>query len=603
MARIVAITSCPTGIAHTFMAAEGVQRAAEALGHAVKVETQGSVGAQNVLTEADIRAADVVIIAADTAVDTSRFAGKPIYSTSTKAAIRDGQAVVRTALAQAETTLQEREVGGTTIAAVAPSDRPATIVAITSCPTGIAHTFMAAEGVQRAAEALGHAVKVETQGSVGAQNVLTEADIRAADVVIIAADTAVDTSRFVGKPIYSTSTKAAINDGQALVRTALAQATVPAQQADYVASVQQAKAEKSSARSGPYKHLMTGVSYMLPFVVAGGLLIALAFALGGIYVSEEANQNTLGWALFQIGARAGFALMVPILSGFIAYSIADRPGLAPGMIGGMLAGITGSGFLGGIIAGFIAGYATDWLNKNIRLHRNLAGLKPVLILPLLGSAIVGLLMIYVIGTPVSGVLNALTTWLQGMQNSSALVLGLILGGMMAFDMGGPLNKSAYAFAVGLIASQIYGPMAAVMAAGMTPPLGLALASTLFKNRFTTDEQEAGKAAAVLGIAFITEGAIPFAARDPFRVSPATVLGSAVTGAIAMVAGSELRVPHGGIFVLPIPNAVTNLGMYIVAIIAGTLVTTAALYLLKRPIAATPVTETGAGETGRRAVHV
>jgi PTS system fructose-specific IIC component len=294
-------------------------------------------------------------------------------------------------------------------------------------------------------------------------------------------------------------------------------------------------------------------------------------------------ENTFGWALFQIGAPSAFALMVPILAGFIAYSIADRPGLAPGMIGGMLASSIGAGFLGGIVAGFIAGYSTNWLNKVIKLPSTLAGLKPVLILPLLGAAVTGLLMIYVVGTPVKLALDALTAWLQGMQQSSAVVLGLIIGLMMAFDMGGPVNKSAYAFSVGLLASEIYMPMAAAMAAGMTPPLGLALASILFKDRFTHDEQEAGKAASVLGISFITEGAIPFAARDPFRVIPSIMAGSAVTGALSMLFGCELRVPHGGIFVLPIPNAVTNLPMYIVAILVGTLVTTGALYLLKKPL--------------------
>ncbi|HEX6293493.1 MAG TPA: PTS fructose-like transporter subunit IIB [Herpetosiphonaceae bacterium] len=603
MARIVAITSCPTGIAHTFMAAEGVQRGAEALGHTVKVETQGSVGAQNVLSDADIRAADVVIIAADTNVDLSRFAGKPIYQTSTKAAISNGQAVVRQALEQATAPVEmSRAVGEPAAPVAAPSSGPLKIVAVTSCPTGIAHTFMAAEGVQRGAEALGHTVKVETQGSVGAQNVLSDTDVRDADLVIIAADTNVDLSRFAGKPIYQTSTKAAINDGQALVQAALAQAATPAKRTDFVEAVQQAKAERSAARSGVYKHLMTGVSYMLPFVVAGGLLIAIAFAIGGIYVYEEQNANTLGWSLFQIGANAGFALMVPILAGFIAYSIADRPGLAPGMIGGMLAVSSNAGFLGGIIAGFIAGYVTSWLNTYIRLPRHLAGLKPVLILPLLGTLVVGLVMVYVVGQPMAAVMAALTAWLTGMQSSSALILGLILGGMMAFDMGGPVNKSAYAFSVGLIASGFYTPMAATMAAGMTPPLGLALASMLFKNRFTHDEQEAGKAAAVLGISFITEGAIPFAARDPFRVIPAIMLGSAVTGALSMFFGSELRVPHGGVFVLPIPNAVTNLGLYIVAIVVGTLVTVAALYLLKRPIEPAVEAEMSAVEATGQPVH-
>ncbi|MGC8802122.1 MAG: PTS fructose transporter subunit IIC [Chloroflexus sp.] len=468
------------------------------------------------------------------------------------------------------------------------------IVAITSCPTGIAHTFMAAEGLQRGAESLGHTIKVETQGSVGAENTLTAADIAAAEVVIIAADTKVDLSRFVGKRIYETSTKAAIHDGAAVVKTALEQAKVQMVSStgvDLVDQVAAAKAERAASIGGPYKHLMTGVSYMLPFVVAGGLLIALAFAFGGIYVYEDANRGTLGWALFQIGAPSAFALMVPILAGFIAFSIADRPGLAPGMIGGMLASSTGSGFLGGILAGFIAGYATLWLNRNLNLPKTLSGLKPVLILPLLSSLFVGLLMIYVIGQPVSSALNALTAWLQSMEQSSALILGLILGTMMAFDMGGPVNKAAYTFATGLLASQVTTPMAAVMAAGMTPPLGLALATLLFKDRFTVEEREAGKAAAVLGISFITEGAIPFAAKDPFRVIPSIMVGSAVAGALSMVFGATLAVPHGGIFVLPIPNAVGNLPMYTVAILAGTLVTAGMLYVLKRPIAG--VSESGA----------
>jgi len=475
----------------------------------------------------------------------------------------------------------------------------AVIVAITSCPTGIAHTFMAAEGLQRGAESLGHTIKVETQGSVGAENTLTAADIAAAEVVIIAADTKVDLSRFAGKRVYETNTKAAIHDGVGVIKAALEQArikTSAAAQSNLVDQVAAAKAARAASIAGPYKHLMTGVSYMLPFVVAGGLLIALAFAFGGIYVYEETNRGSLGWALFQIGAPSAFALMVPILAGFIAFSIADRPGLAPGMIGGMLASATGSGFLGGILAGFIAGYATLWLNQNLNLPKTLAGLKPVLILPLISSLFVGLLMIYVIGQPVSSALNALTAWLKSMEQSSALILGLILGAMMAFDMGGPVNKAAYTFATGLLASQVTTPMAAVMAAGMTPPLGLALATLLFKDRFSAEEREAGKAAAVLGISFITEGAIPFAAKDPFRVIPSIMVGSAVAGALSMVFGATLAVPHGGIFVLPIPNAVGNLPMYIVAILAGTLVTAAMLYVLKRPLGTleTPTTATASG---------
>jgi PTS system fructose-specific IIC component len=286
----------------------------------------------------------------------------------------------------------------------------------------------------------------------------------------------------------------------------------------------------------------------------------------------------------KVGGGTAFALFVPVLSAFIAYSIADRPGIAPGLIGGALATSVGAGFLGGLVAGFLAGYLTLWLNNIIQLPINLQGLKPVLILPLLSTLVVGLAMIYVIGPPMKIVLDALTTWLKGMQTSSAVVLGLILGAMMAFDMGGPVNKSAYAFSVGLLASHVNAPMAAVMAAGMTPPLGLALASTLFKNRFTPEEQEASSAAWVLGISFITEGAIPFAARDPFRVIPSLMTGSAVTAALSMAFGCQLMVPHGGVFVLFIPNAVVNLGGYLVAIVAGTLVTAGMLFILKKPLA-------------------
>lgn len=461
----------------------------------------------------------------------------------------------------------------------------ANIVAITSCPTGIAHTFMAAEGLEQGAAKLGHAIKVETQGSVGAQNPLSADEIARADIVIIAADTAIDKSRFSGKRVYETGTKSAINDGAGLVSLALAQAQMfqaASSGGSYADQVKDAKAQQSAARVGPYKHLMTGVSYMIPFVVAGGLLIALGFALGGIYVYDDAHKGTLGQILFLIGAKSGFALMVPILSGYIAYSIADRPGLAPGMIGGMIAGAIGAGFLGGIAGGFIAGYTVKWLNQTIRLPRTLEGLKPVLILPLLGTTIVGLLMYYVVGEPVAAILAAITAWLKAMQGSSALLLGVLLGGMMAFDMGGPVNKAAYAFATGLIASEIYAPMAAVMAAGMTPPLGIALATVLFRNRFSNDEREAGKAAAALGISFITEGAIPFAAKDPLRVIPSIMVGSAITGALSMAFGCELRVPHGGVFVLPMPNAVSGLGSYIVAILVGTVVTALLLGALKKP---------------------
>jgi PTS system fructose-specific IIC component len=336
--------------------------------------------------------------------------------------------------------------------------------------------------------------------------------------------------------------------------------------------------------SGPYKHLLTGVSFMLPFVVAGGLVMALSFVFG---IEAFKQEGTLPAVLMQIG-QAAFALMVPALAGYIAYSIADRPGLAPGFIGGMLASSIGAGFLGGIAAGFLAGYVARWFRDHIRLPATLEGLKPVLILPLLSSLVVGLLMVYVIGTPVAAIMRGLTGFLTGMSGTNAILLGLLLGAMVAVDTGGPVNKAAYAFAVGLLGSSTFTPMAAVMAAGMTPPLGLALATVVARSRFTLQEREAGKAATVLGLSFITEGAIPFAAKDPLRVIPSIVFGSAVAGALSMWFGCGLRAPHGGVFVLAIPNAVQPVGLYLVAILAGTLATTLALIILKRPLPEEPV---------------
>lgn len=607
MTNIVAITSCPTGIAHTFMAAEGLEQAAARLGHTIKIETRGSIGTQNPLEDADIAAADLVLIAADVSVELDRFGGKRVYEASIEDAVNDSAALIRTAIEHA--TLRGAAAAGqkpvaapAAAAPVSEKSRVTRIVAITSCPTGIAHTFMAAEGLEQGAGRLGHEIKVETQGSVGAQNALTEADIAAADLVVIAADTSVDLSRFSGKRVYETSTKDAIHDGAAVIRTAAEKATLrgavqaeartEAKAANAAATspaaadkLLEAKAAQSASRTGPYKHLMTGVSYMIPFVVAGGLLIALGFALGGIYVYDDAHKGTLAANLFWIG-KASFQLMVPVLAGYLSYSIADRPGIAPGMIAGVIADSVGAGFLGGLIGGFLAGYTVRWLNRSIKLSRSFDGLKPVLILPLLGAAITGLLMYYIVASPVAAALLEISTFLKGMQGSSAIVLGMLLGAMMAFDMGGPVNKAAYTFGTGLLASQIYMPMAAVMAGGMTPPLGIALATMLFHNRFSADEREAGKAAAALGISFITEGAIPFAAKDPFRVIPALVLGAAVAGAISMYVGVELHVPHGGVFVLPMPNVVSHVAGYALAIVAGTLVTAAALFVFKKPIPTT-----------------
>jgi len=576
MKHLIAITSCPTGIAHTLLAAEALKKTAQALGVDLKVETQGSVGARTPLSEEDIAAADAVLLAIDVQVDQARFAGKPIYETRTSEAIRNTRAVIEAALA-----LAPREDQVEAPVAVSESTSGKRLVGITACPTGIAHTFMAAAALEKAARALGYTIKIETQGSVGAKNQLTAEEIAAADAVVIAADTKVDLSRFAGKPLLSTGTKAALHDGQGVIRSALAQpAPAPG---DLAAAVEQAKAERSKARTGIYKHLMTGVSYMLPLVIAGGLAIALAFAIGGIHAGDQ--PGTLAAALSQIGGATAFHLFIAVLSAFIAFSIADRPGIAPGLVGGMLAQNLGAGFLGGIASGFLAGYLTKFLADKIRLPATLEGLKPVLILPFLATLSVGLLMIYVVAPPVQSLNQAMNDWLNGMRGANALLLGVILGGMMAFDMGGPVNKAAYTFSVGLLASKIYAPMAAVMAGGMTPALGLGLAAFLFKSRFDREEREAGGPALVLGASFITEGAIPFAAKDPLRVIPALVLGSAVAGAISMVCGVQLLVPHGGIFAALIPGAVTNLLAYLAAIAAGTVVTTGTLFFLKRPVAA------------------
>jgi PTS system fructose-specific IIC component len=596
--RFVAVTACPTGVAHTYMAAEALRHQSVIAGHEISIETQGSAGIADELSPDDIEAADAVIIAADIRVDPVRFARKPIVAVTTAEAIRKTSAVLDDAVAAAEGGAPA-EPGAAAGAPGAPpggTAGPTRFVAITSCPTGIAHTFMAAEGLRRAAETLGHEIKVETQGSVGAQDVLTAADVAAADAVVIAADTKVDLSRFAGKPIYETSTNEALKNGEAVLARA-AEAPAGGGAAGGVPGVgtgggDGGGGEPSGGRAalkGVYQHLMTGVSYMLPFVVAGGLLIAISFAFD-IDANDPALAETFAGRLNQIGSAA-LTLFLPVFAGFIAFSIADRPGLTPGFVGGYLAVQVDSGFLGALLAGFVAGFLTLWLARTINLPDTLAGLKPVLILPLLSTLAVGLIMIYVLGEPLSWLQDQLTEWLEGLQGSNAVVLGLILGAMMASDMGGPLNKVAYTFAVGLIDSGVTAPMAAVMVAGMTPPLGLALATVLFPGRWTRDERQAGKPAFVLGLSFITEGAIPFAARDPIRVIPALVAGSATAAAISLGLDASTVVPHGGIFDLFVPGAVDNALAWLLALVVGTVVTTGVLFVIKRPLeaaAAAPV---------------
>ncbi|GEP03313.1 fructose-specific PTS transporter subunit EIIC [Methylobacterium oxalidis] len=578
MAQLLAVVGGGDLSTHAVLAVEALRKAAGRRNQPIALELRGPGTSGNALPESAIRQAEAVLLVGSGDLGEGRFGALRRAKVAIEDVLTDVNAVIDRVLGGAG------EKPGAEGAAAAAAAGPKRIVAITSCPTGIAHTFMAAEGIQSAAQALGHEVRVETQGSVGARDALTAPEIAAADIVLIAADTGVDRARFSGKRVYATNTKAAIRDGKGLIATALAEARLQAAGEAEAKAEGPARPAAAERKAGAYKHLMTGVSFMLPFVVAGGLLIALAFAFGGIDAMAPGNAGTLGYALGEIGAKGAFALIVPALAGYIAYSIADRPGIAPGMIGGMLAANLQAGFLGGIAAGFIAGYTARFLNEHIRLHKNLEGLKPVLILPLLATLVTGLLMVYVVGVPVAAILAALTGWLKGMQGAGALVLGLVLGGMMAVDMGGPINKAAYASSAALISSGVYAPMAAVMIGGMTPPLGIALATRLFPNRFTKPEREAGGAAAVLGAAFITEGAIPFAAADPLRVIPSMVAGSAIAGAIALSLGVELKVPHGGLFVLPIPNAVTNLTGAVIALIAGTVVTALMVGLLKKRVA-------------------
>ncbi|MDO5102111.1 MAG: fructose-specific PTS transporter subunit EIIC [Lautropia sp.] len=593
MATILAITASQSGPAHSFIIGEALQAAAQQAGHQFALKVHSHLGEHGSFSNHELATADVLIVVADAPLDAAQLPQHiRIHKSTPQAVFDDAAAVLRQALgdpASRHPVTSGHTSGPEAAATVSPTGKPPAglkIVAITSCPTGVAHTFMAAEALEQGALAEGHQIKVETQGSVGAQNALTAEEIAAADLVVIAADTQVDKSRFHGKRLYSSSTKAAIRDANALIRQAHANATPWSESGSSEAGTSgEGVPAKKAAPSGPYKHLMTGVSFMLPFVVAGGLLIALAFALGGIYVYEDSNQGTLGYLLFQIGAKHAFALMVPILSGYIAFSIADRPGLAPGMVGGMIANTVGAGFLGGIVAGFLAGYVSLALNRYIKLPRTLDGLKPVLILPLLSTGIVGLLMMTVLGEPTAAALNALTEWLKGMQTSSAIVLGVILGAMMGFDLGGPVNKAAYVFGTTLIASNITMPMASVMAAGMVPPLGIALACWIFRSRFSAEEREASKAAAVLGLAFITEGAIPFVARDPLRVIPACMIGAAVAGGLSALFQVTLAAPHGGIFVLAIPGAVNHVLLYAAAIAGGSVATAVMLGILKRPLAA------------------
>lgn len=464
------------------------------------------------------------------------------------------------------------------------------IVAVTACPTGIAHTYMAAEAIEKKAKELGYQVKVETRGSGGAKNVLTDDEIAKAAGVIVACDTNVPTDRFDGKKVIECQVSDGINKAEELVKR-IAAGDAPVFKASGKKEASHSSVGgKESIGHQIYKHLMNGVSHMLPFVVGGGILIAIAFLIDGFSVDlnslpadQRSNFGTItqAAALFKGIGGTAFGFMLPILAGFIAMSIADRPGLAVGFVGGSIAANGTSGFLGALVAGFVAGYIVLLLKKIFsKLPESLDGMKPVLLYPLLGIFIVGVIMQFVVEPPIGALNTAINNGLNGLNGASAVVLGVLLGGMMAVDMGGPVNKAAYVFGTASIAAGNYNIMAAVMIGGMVPPLAIALATIFFKNKFTAEERKAGPTNFIMGLSFITEGAIPFAASDPLHVLPACVVGSAVAGGLSMAFGCTLMAPHGGIFVVP---TIGNPLMYLVALVIGAFIACGLLGLLKKKV--------------------
>lgn len=464
------------------------------------------------------------------------------------------------------------------------------IVAVTACPTGIAHTYMAAEAIEKKAKELGYQVKVETRGSGGAKNVLTDDEIAKAAGVIVACDTNVPTDRFDGKKVIECQVSDGINKAEELIKR-IASGDAPVFKASGKKEASHSSVGgKESVGHQIYKHLMNGVSHMLPFVVGGGILIAIAFLIDGFSVDlnslptdQRANFGTItqAAALFKGIGGTAFGFMLPILAGFIAMSIAERPGLAVGFVGGSIAANGTSGFLGALVAGFVAGYIVLLLKKVFsKLPESLDGMKPVLLYPLLGIFLVGVIMQFVVEPPIGALNTAINNGLNGLNGASAVVLGVLLGGMMSVDMGGPVNKAAYVFGTASIAAGNYNIMAAVMIGGMVPPIAIALATIFFKNKFTAEERKAGPTNFIMGLSFITEGAIPFAASDPLHVLPACVVGSAVAGGLSMAFGCTLMAPHGGIFVVP---TIGNPLMYLVALVIGSFIACGLLGLLKKKV--------------------
>lgn len=467
---------------------------------------------------------------------------------------------------------------------------PKFILAVTGCPTGIAHTFMAAEALEKKAKELNCKIKVETRGSGGAKNVLTSDEIKNADAIIVAADTQVPMERFDGKPVIQCKVADGISKPEELLNRAINDKAPIYHSQGEKSAVVDSDDSKDSIGHQVYKHLMNGVSHMLPFVVGGGILIAIAFLIDGFFVDlnalsveERGNFGTItdAAAIFKNIGGVAFGFMLPVLAGFIAQSIADRPGLAVGFTGGYIAANGTSGFLGALVAGFLAGYTVILLKKIFgKLPKSLEGLKPVLIYPLLGILIIGLIMNFVVEPPVGALNDMINNGLNGLNGTSAILLGALLGGMMSVDMGGPVNKAAYVFGTASIAAGNYNIMAAVMIGGMVPPIAIALATLLFKNKFTVEERKAGPTNFVMGLSFITEGAIPYAASDPLRVISTCIVGSAIAGALSMAFGCTLMAPHGGIFVFP---TVAHPFMYLLALLIGSVTTCLLMGIIKKPV--------------------
>ena len=512
-------------------------------------------------------AAELIIVLGNALPNNALFNGKKVFLAKIDEHFNAPENLLDQAIQQAQDYVPPAE------SAIVSNGKMKNIVAVTACPTGVAHTFMSAEAIETYAKQQGWQVKVETRGQVGAGNEITAEEVAAADLVFVAADIDVPLDKFKGKLMYRTSTGLALKKTAQEFDKAFKEAKIYEGGATSAA-----KAEERGEKKGVYKHLMTGVSHMLPLVVAGGLLIAISFMFGIEAFKDENIASGLPKALMDIGGGAAFHLMIAVFAGYVAFSIADRPGLAVGLIGGMLATTAGAGILGGIIAGFLAGYVVKGLNSAIQLPPSLTSLKPILILPLLGTLIVGLAMIYVINPPVAKIMAALSDWLKSLGDINAIVLGVIIGAMMCIDMGGPVNKAAYTFSVGMLASQVFTPMAAAMAAGMVPPIGMAIATWLARNKFTANQRDAGKASFVLGLCFISEGALPFVAADPLRVIISCVIGGATAGAISMSLGIALQAPHGGLFVVPF---VSEPLMYLAAIAIGSVIT-GVIYAVIKP---------------------